>query len=181
MRRHNLTEAELRELMRQAPTNAEAAKRAARGAYEAEIETTIVRAMQLDGWRALKQEYNFDTLKKLTLGEPGMCDHLFLRPRPILRLQPLIEGDIELPPGFIQGVWWEFKAGAKRRKRREYLSTNQTLWTEAEKKAGFLVWIAGIDHEADIAGAALHYLESGLCRRREIFLPLIPLEGRPHA
>ncbi len=174
----NLSERQLRELMRQAPTNAQAAKKAARVEYEAEIETTIVSAMVSDGWRPFKMEYNFDTVKKLTLGEAGMCDHLFLRPKPILRLQPLIEGDIELPEGFIQGLWWEFKASKRRRKRKEFLSRDQVLWTDCEKRAGFLVWIAGIDHEATIDGAAQHYLDSGLCRRREFFVALIPPEGR---
>lgn len=174
----NLSEAQLKQLLRQAPTNSQAAKKAERGLYEADIETAIVGAMILDGWRALKQEYSFDRIKKLTLGEPGMCDHLFLRAKPILRLQPLIPGDIELPPGFIQGLWWEFKASKRRRKRKEFLSPDQVLWTNCEIKAGFLVWIAGIDHEATIDGAAQHYLDSGLARRRELFVALIPPEGR---
>jgi hypothetical protein len=174
----NLSERQLKELLRQAPTNAQAANAAARGQYEADIETTIVRAMQLDGWRSLKQEYSFDTVKKLTLGEPGMCDHLFLRPKPILRLEPLIAGDIELPMGWIQGIWWEFKASKRRRKRKEFLSRDQVLWTDCEKRAGFLVWIAGIDHEATIDGAAQHYLDSGFCRNRAPFVALIPPEGR---
>lgn len=77
----NLTEAQLKRLLRQAPKKARAAGRVTLpDLYESDIETTIVGAMMQDGWRALKQEYNFDTVKKLTLGEPGMCDHLFLRP-----------------------------------------------------------------------------------------------------
>jgi hypothetical protein len=120
-------------------------------------------------------EYNFDTVKKLTLGEPGMCDHLFIRyfseysigPHPIT------------PSGTTaQVLWWEFKASKRRRKRKEYLSTDQVLWIKAERHRGALVWVAGFDHEATIDGAAQHYLDSGLCRRRGPFVALIPPEGR---
>jgi hypothetical protein len=52
------------------------------------------------------------------------------------------------------------------------------LWTDCEKRAGFLVWIAGIDHEATVEGAAQHYLDSGLARNRAPFVALIPPEGR---
>jgi hypothetical protein len=140
--------------------------------YEADIETTIVDAMVRDGWRAFKMQYSFDQVKKLTLGEPGMCDHLFVRlwdePGKSL-VEPLVLCEV---------LWWEFKASTRRRKRREYLSPDQVLWTEAEKRKGFLVWIAGIDHAATLAGAARHYLESGLCRRREVFQPLAGPERR---
>lgn len=173
----NLTPAQLKQLMQQGATNPQSAKRAALGQYEADIETTIVRAMQLDGWRPFKMEYSFDQVKKLTLGEPGMCDHLFLRPdepddRPLLSVDP----DIFAPT--CQVLWWEFKAGKRRRKRKEFLSRDQVLWTDAEKRAGFLVWIAGIDHEATVDGAAQHYLDSGLARNRAPFVALIPPEGR---
>jgi hypothetical protein len=154
--------------------------------YEADIETTIVDAMVRDGWRAFKMEYSFDKIKKLTLGEPGMCDHLFLRPARGLKLHASIhdrEGNgftTTQQLGFAAGevLWWEFKASKRRRKRAELLSPDQVLWTEAEKRKGFLVWIAGIDHDATLAGAARHYLESGLCRRREVFQPLAGPERR---
>lgn len=182
----NLSAAQLRRLLKQAPTNPQAAKVAERGLYEADIETTIVDAMVRDGWRALKQEYSFDRIKKLTLGEPGMCDHLFLRPAKGLKLHASLhdrEGNgfsTTQQLGFAAGeiLWWEFKASKRRRKRREFLSPDQTLWIQAERRKGFLVWVAGVDHEADIAGAAQHYLDSGLAHRRELFVALIPPEAR---
>jgi hypothetical protein len=171
----NLTPAQLNALLRQGRTNPQAAKKAERGLYEADIETAIVGAMMLDGWRPLKQEYNFDTVKKLTLGEPGMCDHLFLRPWTGAINQIAKPAPFE---SWVQILWWEFKASKRRRKRREFLSTDQVLWIEAERRKGFLVWIAGIDHEATIDGAAQHYLDSGLARNRAPFVALIPPEGR---
>lgn len=167
MSRVNLTEAQLKKLMQQAPTNPQAAKKAERGAYEAEIETAIVDAMEKDGWRAWKMEYNFDRIKKLTLGEPGMADHLFIRP-----------WKSSLGLATCDALWWEFKAGKKRRKRAEYLSPDQMQWQQLARALGFLVWSAGVDHEADVASAAQHYLDSGLARRREVFVALIPPEAR---
>jgi len=149
------------------------------GPVEADIETTIVDAMVKDGWRAFKMQYSFDQVKKLTLGEPGMCDHLFVRyglikPHPVRGAADSFWGNALAVADIL---WWEYKASKKRRKRREFLSVNQTLWIQAEKRKGALVWVAGIDHEATIAGAAQHYLESGLCRRRELFLAMIPPKG----
>lgn len=162
-------------VMKQAERSLPVAKALDQITYEADIENALVTAMQLDGWRAFKQEYNFDTVKKLTLGEPGMCDHLFLRPHN--------QGDPRGPVPhtatrcynpLCDVLWWEFKASIRRRKRREFLSTDQVVWIEAERRKGFLVWVAGLDHDADIPGAARHYLESGLARRREVFERLIP-------
>jgi hypothetical protein len=173
----NLTEAQLRNLLKQAPKNGQAAKKLERSLYESQIETTIVDAMERDGWRAFKMEYNFDTVKKITLGEPGMCDHLFIR---YASRDAGVLAAMLTSTQFAKAevLWWEFKASAKRRKRREYLSVDQTFWIQAEKAKGALVWIAGIDHEATIDGAAQHYLDSGLARRREFFVALITQERR---
>lgn len=146
---------------------------------ESDIETAIVQAMEKDGWRAFKMEENFSERKRKKTGEPGMCDHLFLRPHN--------QGDPRGPvPGYKTRcynplgdiLWWEFKAAKEVRKRAEILSPKQVQWQMLTKAQGFLVWSAGVDHDATIAGAAQHYLESGLCRRREIFVALVPPEGR---
>jgi hypothetical protein len=101
-----------------------------------------------------------------------MCDHLFIR-------YAAAHGNGLNGIGRLdQVLWWEFKASKRRRKRSEFLSHDQIVWSEAEKQKGALVWIAGIDHEATIEGAAQHYLDSGLARRREFFVALIPPEGR---
>lgn len=149
--------------------------------YESHIETAIVQAMVLDGWRPFKMQYSFDQVKKLTLGEPGMCDHLFLRYRAGEKLTPvsILRSRVTL---LDEVLWWEFKRVKSRPGRRDKatgLDPDQVQWIAAEKAKGAMVWVAGIDHEADIAGAALHYLGSGLCNRPEVFLPLIPPEGRP--
>ncbi len=178
MRNLNLTAAQFKELVATRDRLRVQNSALARELYESDIEKAIVGAMVLDGWREFKMQYSWDQIKKITLGEPGMADHLFLRPRPILRLRPVFE-DMELPPGFIQGLWWEFKASKKRRKRKEMLSPDQVLWSDREQALGFLVWHAGIDHPATIAGAAQHYLDSGLARRREVFTALLPREARP--
>lgn len=177
MRSVNLTAAQLKRLMAQASTNSQAAKKLERGLYESEIETTIVAAMQQDGWRAFKMQYSFDQVKKLTLGEPGMADHLFLRPLPAYAIE-VAQNLCWLTGATGQILWWEFKASKKRRRRAEYLSHDQVQWQQLARAQGFLIWSAGIDHEATIDGAAQHYLDSGLARRREPFVALIPPEGR---
>lgn len=147
-------------------------KRAAKAPpiLESHIEGAIVQAMELDGWRAIKMEENFSERKKKKTGEPGMSDHLFLRyhnaadPRgPV----PYTKTRCYNPLGDI--LWWEFKRVRGDRQKAEQLSADQLKWIHAERSRGALVWVAGADHAATIAGAALHYLESGLCRRREVF------------
>lgn len=175
-----LTAAQLSKLMKQTPQNLERVLRPAAALAppkESEIETAIVRAMVLDGWRPFKMQYSFDKIKKLTLGELGMSDHLFIRywnqgdPRgPV----PGHKTRCYNPTGEI--LWWEFKR-IRHRKGRKPKATDpepeQVKWTAAERARGALVWVAGVDHEASIAGAAKHYLESGICRRREIFEALL--------
>ena len=42
---------------------------------------------------------------------------------------------------------------------------------------GFLVLAAGYQFEKSIEGFAVWYLASGLCRRREVFVSLVPPEA----
>lgn len=139
---------------------------------EASIEDRIVEAMELDGWRAFKMEENFSERKFKKTGEPGMCDHLFLRPHnqgdprgPV----PYTKTRCYNPLGDI--LWWEFKASREIRKRAEFLSAKQVKWIMAERAKGFLVWAAGeeADYPPTAEGCARKYLDSGLCRRREAF------------
>lgn len=149
---------------------------------ESDIETTIVRAMELDGWRPFKMEQNFSERKKKRTGEPGMPDHLFIRywntgdPRgPV----PYTKTRCYNPTAEV--LWWEFKRIIVREGRKDKaseLDPDQVKWITAERARGALVWVAGVDHNADIAGAALHYVKSGLCRRTELFLKLLPVEER---
>lgn len=176
----SLTAAQIKKLLAKAPAEHLAGRKVALPElYEADIETAIVGAMMLDGWRAFKMQHSWDQVKKLELGEPGMPDHLFVR--------YWNQGDPRGPvPGYqtrcynpqAELIWWEFKASKRRRKRKEFLSRDQTLWIQAERARGALIWVAAIDHEATIDGAAQHYLDSGLARRREPFVALIPPEAR---
>lgn len=139
---------------------------------ERQIEDSIVQAMVLDGWRAFKQEENYSEVKKKKTGEPGMCDHLFMRPT----IVDTLDGT---PPELVtvqcwaQVLWWEFKRKRAKKGRKTLETTRSTpdqlKWQTEAKRQGFLVWVAGVDHPATLAGAARHYLESGLCRRPEVF------------
>lgn len=143
---------------------------------ESDIEAAIVQAMTLDGWRAFKMEENFSERKKKKTGEPGMCDHLFVRP--LFTVAPSHANYRGFDRQYVELLWWEFKAAKEVRKRAEFLSVDQVKWQQLAEVQGFLVWSAGVDHEADIAGAAQHYLDSGLAHRRELFVALIPPEAR---
>lgn len=145
-------------------------------AQESTIETTIVRALEQDGWRSFKMESNWSELKKKQTGERGMTDRLFMRPRnqgdprgPVLYTATRCYDPI------CDVLWWEFKATKKIRKRAEYLSTEQITWQRIARAQGFLVWSAGEEqlYPPTIEGCARKYLDSGLARHREFFLSLI--------
>ncbi len=140
---------------------------------ERQIEEDIVKAMALDGWRAFKMEENFSERKKKKTGEPGMCDHLFIRPIPVTANSvepPLTEAQAS---GYGQVLFWEFKRKRAKKGRKALETTRSTpdqlRWQAEAKRQGFLVWVAGVDHPATRAGAARHYLESGFCRRPPLF------------
>lgn len=144
--------------------------------FERDIEQSFDKAMVLDGWRPIKQEENFSERKKKKTGEAGMADKLYIR--------YWNSGDPRGPvPGYktrcynpqAEVLWIEWKRDRRKRKDQEH----QAVWQERERDRGALLWVAGVDFEASIAGAAQHYLASGLARRREIFEALIPGEGRP--
>lgn len=177
-----LTAAQLSKLMKQAPAKLGRVLRVAKPPEPKEdsIEKAIVQAMVLDGWRPFKMEENFSERKKKKTGEPGMCDHLFIRyiPRdgPCNLNCPACDAPFVFRPhdfGKTEVLWWEFKASKKVRKRKEFLSKDQVAWVAAERARGALIWVAGLDHEADTPGAAQHYLNSGLARNRAPFEALL--------
>jgi len=185
----NLTEAQLKQLMRQAPTNGQAAKKVARVIYEIEIETAFDQAMVLDGWRPMKQEQNFSERKKKSTGEAGMCDKQYIRYTDAAGRQQLRDLNLKYPGtvteaqirATVQVLWIEWKriiVRVGRKDKASQRSADQETWQQREKDRGALVWCAGVDFEATIDGAAQHYLDSGLARRRELFVALIPPEGR---
>jgi hypothetical protein len=175
-----LTAGQLAKLMKQSPTKLDRVLRIGKAVLpkESEIEKAIVQAMVLDGWRPFKMEENFSERKKKKTGEPGMCDHLFLRYRWRAQFNPAANLG---PEAIAEVLWWEFKRIRRRPGRRDKatgLDNDQIDWIVTERTRGALVWIAGVDHEATVEGAAQHYLDSGLARRRELFVALIPPEAR---
>lgn len=171
----NLTAAQLAKLMKQAPSKLDRALRAT--TKETDIETALVDAMVLDGWRPFKMEENFSERKMKRTGEPGMCDRLFVRYHKDSRRW----GGDDPGRSHVELLWWEFKriiVRPGRKPKASQLDPDQVKWIDAERHRGALVWVAGINHPATIEGCAKYYLESGLCRRTELFLKLLPIEER---
>lgn len=157
-------------------------------AQESTIETTIVRAMEQDGWRSFKMEYNWSEKKRKATGEKGMTDRLFLR--------PYNQGDPRGPVRYTKTrcynpvgdiLWWEFKACQKIRKMATVRDPDQVKWQTLTRAQGFLVWSAGEErlYPPTVEGCAHKYLDSGLARHPELFQKLIeearrvPGEQRP--
>lgn len=177
----NLTAAQLAKLMNQAPQKLDRALRTVTtppAPLERDIENSFDKAMIIDHWRPMKQEQNFSERKKKSTGEPGMCDKLYLRY--LYGHDPA--NALSCTCGMKEGcaccqvLWIEWKRIIVRPGRKDKASkrsAEQATWQERERNRGALVWSAGTHFEASVAGAAKHYLESGLCRRREVFEALL--------
>jgi hypothetical protein len=175
---------------------------------EADVQATCVQALELDGWRRLRtdpvsdrstvqairraimgvpalnhvRELLFKLISRCVrgkgFGEVGMADDLFIRYYdPRVDRTAWLEGDgTRWQRAQSQTMWIEWKAPAGT------TSPHQLTWHQAEKARGALTVIGGIDFDLSdpVAGFALWYLESGLCRRPEVFRALVPPEGRPN-
>lgn len=116
---------------------------------EAHIQQAVVNFLEIDGWRPIRMEQNFNQRKMKVVGEKGMPDYLFLRygfksvmnmDNPLLRMA--------------EHIWIEFKAPQK--KARE----EQVRWHTDERLNGALVMVVDdYDFFRD------WYVKSGLKRR----------------
>lgn len=118
---------------------------------EAHVVEACVAYLQLDSWRALKQEPISRREWGKGSGEMGMPDWLFLRYQfPFHSDWP----DIPEMRVVVEGLWVEFKRPGGKPK------PHQVTWAEAERGRGALVWVV----DSFEALKAL-YGASGLARR----------------
>jgi hypothetical protein len=115
---------------------------------EAHVQQTVVKFLELDGWRPIRTDPVSDRFRGKGFGEKGMADHLFVR---YLR-------DVVHPVHFqaqrAEVMWIEFKRkGAKPK-------LHQQAWIDTERHRGALVLVVD-----DIDEFTAWYMKSGLNRR----------------
>lgn len=128
---------------------------------EKDIEKTCTEFLELDGWRSLKTEQNYNEIKRKVVGEKGMADRLFLR---YGKYAP------EIKACFATGgcacaevLWVEFKR-QKNNGKATTAGFKQQEWHKAERARGALTVVAGVDFPATIEGFMVWYCKSGLAR-----------------
>jgi len=114
---------------------------------EAHIQQAVVNFLEIDGWRPIRMEQNFNQRKMKVVGEKGMPDYLFLR-------YTLTSPGGDNPLRICEHIWIEFKAPTKKPR------PEQEHWHEWERKMGALVMVVD-DYDA----FRVFYIKAGLARR----------------
>lgn len=140
---------------------------------ETQIEDTITKFLEWDGWRALRTNPVSDRGRGKGFGEPGMADHLYIRywndgdPRKG-RYPTERPGRVYSPVADV--MWIEFKRLRPSKRgpawgRATKLAIHQSAWHALERSRGALTLKVGEDCPATIEGIKAWYFESGLARR----------------